>query len=156
VAGVFIRRGERENAVLIRAKDAAWAQICAESDGAVSAVRRDRERFPVPVGPTRQGVLPHIAATSLAARRRRSAGTSQVSLCYQPADIKIKKFLIDRRDSYAASPQCLLRPWPCVGRENMLKVHPRRRAPGSRHQVDKERDERGHRMAGVLGGMSQQ
>src|ERR1039458_4886696 len=111
VAGVFIRRGERENAVLIRAKDAAWAQICAESDGSVSAVRRDRERFPVRVVPNRHGVLPHIAVTSPAApRRRRSAGTSQVSLCYQPADIKIKKFLIDRRESYAASAQCLLRP----------------------------------------------
>src|ERR1039457_2695024 len=87
VAGVFIRRGGRGKAVLIRAKDAAWAQICAESDGSVSAVRRDRERFPVRVVPNRHGVLPHIAVTSPAARRR-SAGTSQVSLCYQPADRK--------------------------------------------------------------------
>ena len=45
---------------------------------------------------------------------------------------------------------------PSISRENVLKVHFRHREPGFFTAIDEERDEGGHRVAGVLCGIFQQ
>jgi len=77
----------------------------------------------------------------------------QVADLQQAADGKVEQCRVDRGKRYAAAGQRLLKMGSRVGGEDVLKVHLGHGELGSSAVVDEERDERGHWVTGVVGGM---